>query len=289
MTRKRDDRKTITAWALYDFANSAYITLIVTFIFNSYFTRRIAADPTDGTVLWTWGGVATSAAIVGVMSPFLGAMADYSGRKKPFLLFFTALCAVCTALLFTVKPGEVVAALVLFVLANIGFEAANVFYNAFLPEISTKETIGRVSGIGWATGYAGGLICMAIALGMIQSWIPKSGDLNVRATNLLAAGWYALFAIPIFLFVRETPRNEGLSAAKLIRVGVRRLSTTFHQLRAFREAAKLLIASLVYSNGLTVVFSLAAIYAAAAFGMTQTEVLMLGLWLNVVAGIGAFS
>lgn len=285
----KSDRKTIAAWSLYDFANSAYITLIVTFIFNSYFTRRIADDPTSGTVLWTWGGVATSAAIVGIMSPFLGAIADHSGRKKPFLAFFTVLCAICTTMLFTVGRGDVVPALIFFVLANIGFEAANVFYNAFLPEIATKETIGRVSGIGWATGYAGGLICMALALGMITQWLSKTDDFNVRATNLLAAGWYAFFAIPIFLFVRETPRNEHLSAAELLRVGVQRLSTTFHHLRQFREAAKLLIASLVYNNGLTVVFSLAAIYAAAAFGMSQEEVLKLGLWLNVVAGIGAFS
>ncbi len=184
----RNRRRDIFVWALYDFGNSAFTTLIVTFIFSAYFTQAIASDPERGAILWS-RAVNVSALAVALLSPLLGAMADFSGRKKRFLLAATLVCVVPTLLLFFPGRGDVLTALVLFAIANIGFEGGYVFYNAFLPEISTRETIGRVSGFGQGLGYFGGLAALLIALGMVKGWVPKTGDLNVRSTNLLVAGW----------------------------------------------------------------------------------------------------
>jgi UMF1 family MFS transporter len=283
-----DRRREIFAWSLYDFANSAFTTLVVTFIFSAYFTQAIAADPDRGTVLWS-RAVNISALIVALSTPLLGAIADDSGRKKAFLFWLTGLSVVFTALLFFVKPGMTTTALILFVIANIGFEACNVFYNAFLPEIATKETIGRISGYGQALGYAGGLVCLVIALGMIRGWLPSEDGLAVRATNLLVAGWFALFSIPFWFVIRERKPEGQHSILASARHSLGRLGETFRNLRNYSEAFKLLIARMIYNDGLVTVFSFAAIFAAAAFGMETDQIIVLGITLNVVAGIGAWA
>jgi MFS transporter, UMF1 family len=282
-----DRRREIFAWSLYDFANSAFTTLVVTFIFSAYFTQAIASDPDHGTVLWS-RAVNLSALVVALSTPLLGAIADYSGRKKAFLFYLTALCVVFTGLLFFAKPGMTTTALILFVLANIGYEACNVFYNAFLPEIATKETIGRVSGYGQALGYAGGLVCLVIALGMIRGWLPSEDGLAVRATNVLVAVWFALFSIPFWFVIRERKHEGQHSVIAATRASFGRLAATFRNLRNYSEAFKLLIARMIYNDGLVTVFSFAAIFAAAAFGMSTDQLIVLGITLNVVAGIGAW-
>ncbi len=282
-----DRRREIFAWSLYDFANSAFTTLVVTFIFSAYFTQAIASDPDRGTILWS-RAVNLSALVVALMTPLLGAIADYSGRKKAFTLWATVLCVIFTALLFIVKPGMTTTALILFVLANIGFEACNVFYNAFLPEIATKETIGRVSGYGQALGYAGGLICLVVALGMIRGWLPSEDGFAVRATNILVAVWFALFSIPFWLIIRERKPEGRHSLLHATGESFGRLAETFRNLRNYSEAFKLLIARMIYNDGLVTVFSFAAIFAAAAFGMSTDQIIVLGITLNVVAGIGAW-
>ena len=180
----RVHRREIASWCLYDFANSAFTTLIVTFIFSECFTRVIAADNVSGTVIWS-RAVNISAIVVALSTPVLGAIADFSRRKKLFLLLATAQAVIFTVFLFFMGPGMAVAAAVVFVIANIGFEGANVFYNAFLPEIATSKNIGRISGYGWALGYIGGLLALVIALKMVQGWLPDVGYLDVRSTNLL--------------------------------------------------------------------------------------------------------
>jgi UMF1 family MFS transporter len=281
-------RKEIVAWSLYDFANSAFTTLVVTFIFSNYFTNVVASDPTRGTILWS-RAVNVSAIVVALAMPLLGAIADYSGRKKLFLAACTVTCCSATVFLFWAKPGNELSALVFFVIANIGYEASYVFYNAFLPEISTNDTIGRVSGFGQGLGYVGGLLCLLVALGMVNGWIPSADHLAVRATNILVAAWFALFSLPTFLFMEER-RPEGqhtiLSATK---AAFGRLADTAHQFRRYREAAKLLIARMIYNDGLVTVFSFASIFAAAVFGMGTGDLIRMGLVLNVVSGIGSWA
>jgi UMF1 family MFS transporter len=144
--------RAVWSWALYDFANSPFTTLVVTFVYATYFTQAIAADPIHGTALWS-RGVTVTGVVVAVLSPLLGALADRGGYRKALVAAFTWLCIAATAALYFVRPGQVAAALALFVLANVAFELSEVFYNAFLPDIVPQSRIGRVSGLGWGMGY----------------------------------------------------------------------------------------------------------------------------------------
>jgi UMF1 family MFS transporter len=281
-------RREVTSWCLYDFANSAFTTLIVTFIFSEFFTRVIAADNVTGTVMWS-RAVNISAIIVALSTPVLGAIADFSRRKKLFLFLATVQTVIFTALLFFMGPGMALLAAVVFVIGNVGFEGANVFYNAFLPEISTSRNIGRISGYGWALGYVGGLAALLIALQMVESWLPEDAYLNVRATTLLVAAWFAVFSIPLFAFLRERGKAREIERGTYLSVGFRRVTDTFRRLRHYREAVKLLVARLVYNDGLVTIFSFGAIYAGAVFGMETADVIKLGITLNISAAIGAFA
>jgi MFS transporter, UMF1 family len=282
-------RREVAAWSLYDFGSSAFNTLMVTFIFNFYFVNVIAEDPTSGTVLWT-RAVNISALIVAVLMPVLGAAADFGGRKKLFLVGFALLSITATVGLFFVgQPGMAMTAFFVFIVANMGFEASNVFYNAFLPEVSTKQTIGRISGTGYLVGYMGGLLSLALGLGMVRSWLPQDGHINVRATILLVAAWYLVFCLPMFLGVRERAERRSAPLSLYVREGFGRLAGTVRHLRDYREAAKLIIARMVYNDGLVTVIAMAAIYAGAVLGMELEQVLMMAIGLNVAAGIGAFS
>ncbi len=285
-TKEPATRREIVSWALFDFANSAFTTLIVTFIFSKYYAERIAPDPTTGAIWWT-RAVQVSAILVALVTPVLGAMADYGGRKKRFLLVTTLACVAGTAALFWMTPGHAWLAAFVFILANVAYEITQALYNAFLPEISDDSNIGRISGFGWGLGYFGGLICLALALGMVTGWLPSEADVNVRATTLLVAAWFLVFSIPTFLFLREREPGHDATLGEYMRRGFGRVRDTFGHLRGYREAVKLLVARLVYNDGLVTVFSMAAIYAGAVFGMDTGEVLVLGIVVNVAAGASA--
>jgi UMF1 family MFS transporter len=175
LSNKRSDKKTIFGWVMYDFANSSFTTLIVTFIYATYFTKEIADDVISGTA--SWGrAVAVTALIVALLSPILGIIADQRNKRKQFLIFFTTIAVLSSAMLYTVLPGEVMTALTWFVIGNVAYELGGVFYNAFLPEISPPDKIGRISGLGWGVGYFGGLAAMFIAMvGFINPEIPWFG------------------------------------------------------------------------------------------------------------------
>jgi len=282
----RINRSIVTSWALYDFGSSAFNTLMVTFIFNRFFTDVIATDSLAGTVLWA-NTLNVSAVVVALLMPVLGAVADYSGRKKLFLVLFSLQAIVFTALLFFMGPGDAWRAALLFGVANVGFEAANVFYNAFLPEVSTPPTIGRISGYGYFLGYVGGLIALALGLGMIRGWVPSAGYLHIRSTILLVAGWYLVFSLPMFFGVPEIAERRSASVRTYIRQGFERLRVTLGHVRELREAAKLLVAHMIYNDGLITIIGMASIYAGAVLGMSLEEVLTVAIALNVAAGIGA--
>lgn len=284
-------RGEVTAWAMYDFACSAFTTIIVTFVFSKYYADVVVGDEITGPIYWT-RAINASALIVAFVTPVLGAVADLAGRKKLFLGIVSVQSVLFTVLLFWAGPGDAVKAAVIFVIANVGFEAAQVFYNALLLDITDRSTIGRVSGFGWGLGYIGGLLALVVALAMVRGWIPvpETDYLNIRAIALLVAAWYAVFMLPIFLVVREGPAQAPhMSAAAYTRLGFRRVAETFGHLRTYREAAKLLVARLIYNDGLTTIFAMAAIYAGAAFGMPLEEFLVLGIAINLAAGIGAWA
>jgi UMF1 family MFS transporter len=199
--------RAIWSWALFDFANSPFTTLVITFVYAMYFTQAIAPDPIRGTVLWS-RAVTVTALIVAIASPLLGALADRGGYRKLFVLIATFVCVGATTALYGVLPGQVVPALVLVVIANVAFEFGTVFYNAFLPDLAPRGRIGAVSGWGWGLGYIGGLLALVVALvTLVQPETPWFGfsraeGENVRATNLLVAAWFVLFSLPFILWVR---------------------------------------------------------------------------------------
>ena len=287
-----NDRRAVRSWISYDWAISAFNTLVGTFIYNTYFARAFAPSEEVGMALWSRGVIAT-AILVAILSPILGAVADRSGRRRRYLILMTLVCAGFTVLLAFVSPTHshaVLKALTIYVIANVAFELATVLYNSFLPELVTEDRIGRVSGYGWGIGYIGGLVVMGLALLLFVEdatrlpFLSTVDGFNFRATNILVAVWVVVFSLPMFLFVREQ-RKE--TAKPDVAGAFRELRRTFAEVRRYREIVKFLVARLIYNDGLVTVFIFGAIYAQATFGFDQGEVLIFGIVLNVVAGLGA--
>lgn len=287
------------SWALFDFANSAFNTIVITFVYSQFFSGTLVGDQARGDVLW--GHSLTVAGLcVAVLSPVLGVLADRGHLRKKLLVGTSLTTIVCTALLFfpaagtdgQATEGAIWTALGLVVLANISFELCFVFYNAFLPGLGDAHSLGRLSGKAWALGYAGGLICLVLSLGMIGidgfgPWIDGDGNLAVRATNLLVAGWFLLFAMPMFLFVPVRGESSE-SAPRGVGAAVRQVGRAILELRGYPDLARLLIARLLYNDALIALIGLAALYMGGTLGMDTAERLMLGVWLNVAAGLGAW-
>ncbi len=296
-SRASTGNKAIWGWALYDFGNSAFTTLIVTFIYSVFFAQEIAPDGETGTVMWAYA-VSFAAIVVAVTSPFLGAMADRGGHRRRFLFITTVVTILGSALLYFPTPGEVRLALAIFVIANIAFGLSDVFYNSYLPDISTPDNIGKISGYGWSLGYVGGLLAMGIALvGFVvpeSPWFGLSAGeeglfQNLRAIPVLVAVWFAVFAIPMFWWVPDAEHREALSLGELLRSTVGQLSDTMRQIGRYGQIVRLLIARMFYNDGLVTLFALGPLYAAEVFDFTLTEVMYWGLALNATAGIGAFT
>ncbi len=295
-------RGAVAAWCLYDWANSAFTTLVVTFVYATYFSQTFAQDADRGTALWS-RGITVSSLIIALISPVLGAMADRSGLRRRFLAAATLVSVGAVAWLTFIVPGSgnaVLAALALFVIANVGFEVGIVFYNSFLPRLSTPRTIGRISGYAWALGYAGGLVCLVVALlglvglGDSAPWLPLSTEagFNVRASNLLVAVWFLLFSLPALILLRDEVAEGGGAATSGIVASVRGafgdLGRTLTRIGEFQDVVRFLVARLIYNDGLITVFAFGGVYAAGTFGMDTAEVIVFGIGLNVAAGLGAF-
>lgn len=285
-------KQALFSWAMYDWANSAFATLIQTFVFAAYFTRSVAENEMVGTA--QWGNiVGVAGLLVAVGGPILGAIADQNGSRKPWLLSFTLLCVIATGLLWLVEPtpDDVWLALWLVGVGTLGAEFATVFYNAMLPGLAGSHYIGRWSGWAWSLGYVGGLACLGIALlGFVgdQAWLtlPRESAEHVRATFLLTAGWYLVFSLPLFLLTPdEPPKGKRLTQAAV--EGIRQLRDSLRNVRRYGNIVRFLIARMIYIDGLATLFAFGGVYAAGTFGMTAQQVLLFGILLNVTAGLGA--
>lgn len=292
-TRERGLDRTVWSWALYDFANSPFTTLVVTFIYATYFTQAIALDPISGTELWS-RAVSITALLVAVCSPVLGAFADRGGYRKLFVGLSVVVCALATTALYAVLPGQVLLALSLFVVANVAFELGEVFYNAFLPDIASAERVGTVSGLGWGLGYVGGLLALVAALVMlVQPEVPwfgfstEAGE-NIRATNLLVAAWFVIFSVPLLLWVEED-RSRVSRSGRVVAETFVQLRRTFTEIRQHRQTVRFLVARLLFNDGLVTIWAFGGIYAAETFGFALNEVIVFGIVINLAAGIGAMA
>ncbi|MSP48650.1 MAG: MFS transporter [Alphaproteobacteria bacterium] len=291
----RPTKSALAAWCLFDWANSAYFTVIVTFVFATYFTEAVAANPTLGTTQW---GYASSIAglLIALLAPALGAIADQGRGRKAWAILFSLLCIGATALLWQVRPtpDDVPLALALVVIATLGAEFAVVFYNAMLPGLASPERMGRLSGLGWGIGYVGGLFCLAVALvGFVQTDTPwfgvgKEEEANIRATAPMTALWYLAFLLPFAFLTPDTP-GRGLPPMQALRAGLADLAGTIRDARRQPDLWRFLLANMLYIDGLTTLFAFGGIYAAGTFGFSFAEVIQFGIALNVTAAIGAIA
>src|SRR5262245_36643909 len=279
----------IISWCLYDFADSSFTTLIVTVSYALYF-RGVVAAGAGARASFYWGlSIATSMAVVAILAPILGAAADGAGRKKTFLACAAGTAITFTALLGLVGPGDVLAGMLLFIAANVGYEGAHVFYNGFLPEIASDDEMGRISGYGWAVGYIGGLAAILLSLPLTRQGFEGEGASLYRWTFPLVALFYLIFTLPILLVLRERAPRRPSSVASLLRDGLGRLRVTLAHLRGQGDLARFLLAFFAYNDGVMTVISFAAIYAQHVIGFTMQQVTVLFLVTQLTAFAGAFA
>ncbi len=268
----------IFVWTLYDFANTSFSIVVVTAIFAVYFKKVIAQGESIGDFYWSLA-TSISMVITAIISPVLGAIADYSAGKKRFLLFFTLLCVLATSCLYFPQAGQIVFAMSIFVLANVGFEAALVFYDSYLPEITEPKNYGRVSGYGFAMGYVGSFASLAIAYPLVQN------DM-VKQTFPIASLFFIVFSLPIFLFLKDT-RKKVSGDVSFIKIGITRVINTITHLKNYKNLAYFLLSFFFYIEGVNTVIFFAGNYASSTIGMSATEVLIFFLAVQSTAIVGA--
>ena len=294
----------LTGWVLFDWATQPFYTLVVTFLFAPYFVNGFIQDPALGSTLWAYatGGAELIAAL---LAPVLGSIADAGYPRKPWIAGFSVLLVVGLCGLWFAIPGQTgLAPLVLlaFALAVIGAELATVFNNSMMPSLVSGKRLGTLSGIGWATGYVGGLVSLVIVAGLIVADpdvgktllgldpiapVDAATRTDERLVGPFCALWYLIFVLPLFLF---TPDRRGTRVTAPVRVGVTHLVVAVKDLYAnHREVLRFLIARMVYADGLGAVFAFGGIYAASVFGWGASELGLFGIILTVAGTIGAAS
>jgi UMF1 family MFS transporter len=278
-------RREIVAWAMFDFANSSYTTVVVTFFFSLVFTQLIAAGPSAD--FWWGRAIWASNVVVLVLSPLVGAIADESGRKKHFLFATYLLCIAGTAALGFVEPGQIWLAMALFVVSNVAFSFGENFAGAFLPEISTPATIGRISGFGWGLGYFGGLASLALAFPLAKRGITLENYANLRLLWPLTGLFFLVAGLPTFLVLRERAPRRSESLAYYVRNGFGRLAGSFRASRQFGQLVRFLAVFFLYSIGLTSTIAFFGVYAGTTLRFTVVELFALGALLQIPSALGA--
>jgi len=296
-------RSAVISWIFFDWAAQPYFTLITTFVFAPYFATHVASDPVSGQSLW---GFATAAAglLIALLSPVLGAVADASGRRKPWIAAFGALLVIGASLMWFGKPGDpgvIVPLLLAYGLATIGAEFATVFNNAMMPTLVPPHQIGRLSGTGWATGYIGGILSLILVLGFLAA-SPETGRTlfgfsplfgldpathqGDRASGPLTGIWFIVFVLPMFLLTPDYPAKRRIGDA--VREGMTGLKQTLAELPKQKSLAAFLIANMIYTDGLVSLFAFGGIYAAGTFGWNTIQIGTFGIILAIAGTFGAW-
>ncbi|NCS80456.1 MAG: MFS transporter [Ignavibacteria bacterium CG_4_8_14_3_um_filter_37_9] len=268
----------IFVWTLFDFANTSYSIIIVTFLYAVYFKQVVNDGNPVGDLYWSFG-TSIAMLITAIISPILGAIADYSAGKKRFLLFFTLQCILATALLTFVEKGDVLFGLILFIIANVGFEAGLVFYDAFLPEITAPKNYGRVSGYGFGMGYVGSLVCLALVYPFIQS------D-QIRITFLIAAVFFLIFSLPLFLKLHDTRKVVDVSKSYLS-IGFNRVFWTLKHIKDYKNLSLFLLSYFFYIEGVNTVIFFSGNYASTTLHFSNIELLIFFITVQTTAIFGS--
>ena len=296
-------RSGVISWIFFDWAAQPYFTLITTFVFSPYFATHVASNPASGQAMW---GFATAAAglVIALLSPVLGAIADASGRRKPWIAAFGSLLVIGSALMWFGKPGDpgvILPLLIAYGIATIGVEFATVFSNAMMPSLVPPDKIGRLSGTGWATGYVGGIVTLVIVLGFLAANpdtgrtlfgfaplfgldpVSHQGD---RITGPLTAVWFTVFVTPLFLLTPDYPAK--LPVRDALRAGLTKLRQTLGELPQRKSMAAFLLANMIYTDGLVSLFAFGGIYAAGTFGWHTIQIGSFGILLAISGTFGAW-
>lgn len=295
--------RAILSWVLFEWATQPFFTLLTTFVYAPYFATAIVVDPVRGQALW--GFAASGAGLaVAVLSPALGAIADASGRRKPWIAMFGALLVIGSAALWWGRPQQpscVVPMLAAYALGALGAQCTLVFANAMMPTLVPPDRVGRLSGAGWAVGYLGGLTSLGVTLACLAA-NPRTGKTVLglsplfgldpalhqgdRATGPLTALWFVAFALPLFVFAPDQPPQRRVRAA--VHLGLKTLGQTLRQLPQQRALALFLVANMIYADGLVALFAFGGIYAAGTFHWSTIDIGIFGILLALAGVIGAF-
>jgi MFS transporter, UMF1 family len=297
-------RRAIAGWVLFDWACQPFFTLVTTFVYAPYFASVVVGDGARGQALWGFAA-GTAGILVALFSPVLGAVADATGRRKPWIAAFGLLLIIGSWALWFGRPGDastISVVLIAFVIGSIGVEFASVFNNAMMPTLVPQSRLGRLSGLGWAMGYVGGLVSLAFTLVFLAAnpqtgrtlvgFIPLFGlDASMsegdRATGPLSALWFIVFVLPLFLFTPDGKKAMDLGPA--IRVGFRNFAATVREIRHHANSVIFLLANMIYANGLGALFAFGGIYAAGNFGWTTIEIGVFGILITIAASAGALT
>ena len=282
--------KKIFNFALYDFANSAFTTIIITFIFATYFAKQIAPNPVMGQSYWGWT-IGITGFLVAIIGPIVGSFADKKNRIVFFVRCFSLLCIVFTALLWFSKPSQsyLLYTLVIVGIANLFYELSLILDNSLLKDISKNKNLGKSSGFGFALGYIGGIIILVISIKLfidtdnLPFGLTKEESKNVRAIALLVSIWFLIFSIPFLFFAikkRETKKNYHIKFSDLKKLLWNKKITTL---------GKFLIARMLYADGLNAIIVMGGIFAVGVFNLEIKDLLKLSIIMNVTAFIGAFA
>lgn len=278
-------KRAIRAWTMYDWANSTFATTIAAAVLPVYYSSVASSNLAPHEATSNWAFTTTIALVlVALLGPILGAMADFSGAKKRFMTIFVIVGVSGTALLYLIKSGDWFLASIFYIIGSIGFSGANVFYDSLLPHVATEDEIDQVSSRGYAMGYAGGGILLAINLAMILLAPENLTELMSRISFLMVSVWWLVFTIPFWRHVKEPPRRilaseEGFNP---IKASLSRLAGTFREIRKYRELTKFIVAFWLYNNGIGTIIFMATIYGT-ELGFSSTTTIGTLLMVQFVA------
>jgi UMF1 family MFS transporter len=282
------------SWSVYDWANSAWSAIIITFIFAEYFVNVLAPDKDLGTLYWTWT-IGLSSLVAALLSPILGSISDQSQRSKYWLILSTFIYSFIAFSFWFAQPKGMDLFLIIFLLfiGNISYEISQIFYNGQLKLITTENNYAKLSGFAWGLGYAGTVIIFIIYYGIFLLpedpifTLDKTTYENIRISFPITGAWILIFSLPLFISFKD-PKSDTITSKFNIKKSFNQIIITFKDLRKYKNIIWFLIARLFYMDGINAIFAVAAIYATIVFGMSTTDIIMLGIGTNIAAGIGSW-
>ena len=281
--------KKVFNFALYDFANSAFTTIIITFIFSTYFAKQIAPNPVLGQSYWGWA-IGITGILVALTGPLIGSIADKKNCTEFFIKLFTIICVILTSLLWFSQPSEkyLLYTLIIVALANFFYELSLIFYNSILKRISNSNNLGKSSGFGFALGYLGGILILIVCIkifidtDVLPFGLSKENSENIRATSIVVALWYLFFSIPFLFSLKKKIKNKIEKSSN----NIKKIKNLFWN-KGLNNLGKFLIARMLYADGLNAIIIMGGIFAVGVFNLEIKDLLVLSVLMNITAFTGA--